>query len=72
MLQSTYTNITIENTERIAIRQLVTLKAIVTKVIKEKSFKGQNEKGLKNTSTVLVDPTGSIHAIFWEDNGHVT
>ena len=42
----------------------VTLKATVTKVIKEKTYKGQNEKVLKNTSAILVDPAGSINAKF--------
>jgi hypothetical protein len=47
-------------------QQLVTVRATVNDISGVKTIKLEN-KTLKKSSATLVDPTGSISAVFWEE-----
>ena len=57
---------TIDSLQTTAAQQLVTIKATVTHISGRQAIKLE-DKTLTKSSAILVDPTGSINGIFWEE-----
>ena len=59
--------VTIQEIQKISVGQLLTVKAKVVNLTQPKVIKTSDKGMLKKCSATLIDPSGSIDCIFWEE-----